>query len=328
MLVVAMAKRDIEGEIAQVARLREAAPDEAAKELRKALGSRVNLIAAKAAQVSGELQLRELIPDLLSAYDRSFENAVERDKQCAAKIAIARALAQLDYREYEPFLRGMRYRQMEASWGPPVDAAIPLRGICALGLAACNDLTRAQTFRHLIDPLMDPAAVVRVEAARAIAAMDGEEAALLLRLKARMGDEEPSVIGQVFDSLLEVEREGGLPFLAEFLRGGEEELQAEAALAAGSSRLEAGVDLLLEELARVRKQSVRDVMLRGLSASRQPRAIEFLVGLLSKESEDAVGALDALALHRESAAIREAVLGAVKGAGSQVQERYLEKFGR
>lgn len=323
-----MAKRDIEGEIAQVSRLREAAPAVAEPALRKALKDRINLIVARAARVAGEMQLRELVPELLAAYERHFENPVERDRLCAAKIAIARALAQMDYREHAPFLRGMRWRQMEPSFGPPVDTAIPLRGICALGLAACNDVSRTLTFRYLIDALVDQAAVVRVEAARAIAAMDGEEAALLLRLKARMGDEEPSVIGQAFDSLLEVEGEGALPFLAEFLRGDDEEVQAEAALAAGSSRLEAGVELLLEELARVRKQSVRDVMLRGLSASRQPRAIEFLVGLLSKEPEDAAGAMNALALHRESAAIRELVEAEVKSADPQLQARFREKFGR
>jgi HEAT repeat protein len=298
------------------------------KALRKGIKDKINLVSARAAQVTAEMHLRELVPDLLAAYGGLFENAAAADKQCAAKIAMARALAHLDYREHAPFLRGLRYRQMEAGWGAPVDTAIPLRGICALALAACNDLTRAMIFRHLIDTLTDEAAVVRVEAARAIAAMDGEEAALMLRLKAKFGGEEPSVIGQVFDSLLEVEREGGLPFLAEFLRSEPEEIQAEAAISAGSSRLPAGVDLLLDELPRVTPQRLRNVILRGLSASRQPRAIEFLIGLLGRESDDAAGAMDALALHRESAPIREAVEAAMRSASTEMQGRFSEKFGR
>lgn len=323
-----MPKRDIEGEIAQIVCLRDAPVESAAPKLRKALKDKINLIAAKAAQVAGETQSPELIPDLLAALDRFFENGAERDKQCAAKIAIGRALAQLDYRDHAPFLRGMRYRQLEASWGEPVDTAIPLRGICALALAACNDLTRAQIFRYLIDPLMDKTAVVRVEAVRAIAALDGEEAALMLRLKARLGDEDPSVVGQAFDSLIEVEREGALPFVAEFLREGEEELQAEAALSIGSSRLAGGVDLLLEELPRIRRQLVRNVVLRGLSASRQARAIEFLIGLLTQDSADAMGAIDALAMHRDSAALRGPIEDAAKQASAEVQARFWEKFGR
>jgi hypothetical protein len=233
----------------------------------------------------------------------------------------------MDYREHAPFLRGLRHRQMEPSFGPPVDTAIPLRGICALALAACNDLTRSQTFRHLIDPLTEKEAAVRVEGSRAIAALDGEEAALMLRLKARLGDEEPSVIGQVFDSLLEVERENGLAFVADFLRSENEDLQAEAALSVGSSRLPAGVDLLLEELPRVKKQTLRDVVLRGLSASRQSRAIEFLLGLVTQESGDAMGALDALSMHRGSAAVREPVEAAVRASSPEVQARFREKFG-
>jgi len=59
--------------------------------------------------------------------------------------------------------------------------------------------------------MADEAPVVRVEAVRAVAEMDAEEAALVLRLKARLGDREPSVIGQVFDSLLQLERDAALP---------------------------------------------------------------------------------------------------------------------
>jgi HEAT repeat protein len=184
-------------------------------------------------------------------------------------------------------------------------------------------------FRYLIDPLMDEESAVRLEAARAIATMDGEEAALMLRVKARTGDKDSRVIGQVFDCLLEVEREGGLPFLGEFLRGHSEELQAEAALSAGSSRMPGAVDLLLDELPRARAQSVRNVILRGLSASRQPRAVEFLLTLLKgSETGDALGAMNALAMHRDSPAIRAQVEAVVRDTGAETQARFWEKFGR
>ncbi len=161
--------------------------------------------------------MRELIPELLAAFDRLFVDPVERDTQCWAKNAIAKALTELDYRESAPFLRGSRHIQMEAVWGGRQDTAQTLRGICLLALASCNDMPRAQILRLLVDAMADEAQTVRVEAVRAVAEMDGEEAALVLRLKARVGDREAPVIGQVFDSLLRLERDAALPLVAEFL---------------------------------------------------------------------------------------------------------------
>src|ERR1041385_3526648 len=115
-----MAHRKIEQEIERLGLLREAPPREAAAALRKALGNRVNLIAAKAAKIIADLEMRELIPELLRAFDRLFEEPAERDPQCWGKNAIANALRDLRYPEAAPFLRGMRHVQMEASWGKPV----------------------------------------------------------------------------------------------------------------------------------------------------------------------------------------------------------------
>ena len=63
--------------------------------------------------------------------------------------------------------------------------------------------------------------------------MAGDESPLLLRLKARAGDPEPPVVGQVFDSLLRLEGKAAIPFLGEFLRSPSEDVRAEAALALG-----------------------------------------------------------------------------------------------
>src|SRR5271157_5917367 len=84
-----MAHRQIEAEIDRLNSLREADPAVAIPALRKALSDRVNLIVAKAAKMAAELRLGDLLPDLLTAYDRLFEKPIERDPQCWGKNAIS-----------------------------------------------------------------------------------------------------------------------------------------------------------------------------------------------------------------------------------------------
>ena len=112
-----MAHRKVEEQIEALRLLSDTDPGAAGNALRKALTNRVGLVVAQAAKVVAELRLVELLPDLLRAYDRLFENPVERDPQCWGKNAIARALTALDYRESEPFVRGSRHIQMEPVWG-------------------------------------------------------------------------------------------------------------------------------------------------------------------------------------------------------------------
>jgi hypothetical protein len=297
-----MAHRKVEHEIEALNRLREAPPGEAAAALRKALADRVNLMCAKAARLTAELRLAELIPDLLRSFDRLSERAAERDPQCWGKNAIARALVDLEYRESAPFARGARHVQMEAAWGGAVDSAPALRGICLLALPACSDLARVQAMRFLVDGLCDPAQTVRVEAVRGLELMEGE-AALLLRLKARLGDQEGAVTGQVFDSILRLERDSAIPFLSGFLNS-EDEARGEAALALGSSRLPAAVEVLREAWVQAHDFEFRQTLLRALSISRQEAAIEFLVDLLRNgRPVDRESAEKALRLH-ESPEIR------------------------
>src|SRR5262245_13212173 len=76
--------------------------------LRKALTNRNNYYISKAAAAVEQLRLQQLIPDLLAAYTRFFE---QDDPQCWAKNALARALAELGCEEPVPFLRGLTHIQ-------------------------------------------------------------------------------------------------------------------------------------------------------------------------------------------------------------------------
>jgi HEAT repeat protein len=324
-----MAHRQIEAEVERLTLLRESPPAEALAALKKALSDRVNLIVAKAAKIAAEMRLHDLLPDLLRAFDRLFEKPAERDPQCWGKNAISKALVALDHREAAPFLRGIRHIQLEPVWGGEADTAATLRGTCALALPSCADVTRGQILRHLVDALSDSALPVRSDAARAVAQMEGDEAILLLRLKARLGDPEPEITGQVFDYLFQLEHDQALPFVAEFLQPKLGPVAEEAALALGSSRLPGAALLLEQSFARHRDADFRLVLLRALSATRQPPALDFLLNLVRNAREaDALCAVEALALHRDSADIRRQVEQAAGQREAVVRAQFKKSFAR
>jgi len=291
-----MANRRIEAQLEKLSTLRRAPLEEAAAAVRQSLADRVNLVVAKAANLAAERNLSDAIPDLCRAFERLFEDPLKRDPQCWGKNAIAKALKELEYRESAPYLRGAAHIQMEPVWGGQEDTAGPLRGICLLALPACTDIQRPQILRHLVNALTEPASPVRADAARALAELQGDDCALLLRLKARAGDTEAAVTGQVFESLLAIERREGIPFVHAFLEPGDA-VAEEAALALGGSRLAPAVELLLEAWKTARGAEFREAILRALSISRDEAAIAFLEALAAEgRPQDAAPARAALDL--------------------------------
>ena len=299
-----MAKK-IEERIKQLRQLRTAATDaEAEPTLIKALEDKSGLVVAEAAKTIGERHSVRLIPNLLAAYTRMFEHPVQSDPKCRAKAAIVKALTALDYEEAAPFLRASTYVQMEPVYGGQEDSAAPLRACAILALVQCTDLTRGEILRHLVDSLADEADPVRVEAVRALEQMNGEEAALLLRLKAHSFDTRSAVLGQVFDSILALERDRAVDFVAKFLESDIEEARDEAALSLGASRLPGAVRILIEAW----HASPHSLLLRALSSSRDETALAFLLNLVRDGiTRDAAAALEALKLHAESPEIQARV---------------------
>jgi HEAT repeat protein len=300
-----MANRRIEEQLEALGRVRCQPAEEAVPALRRALADRSNVVVAKAARVAAELGVREVIPEMLTEFERLFEDAVKRDSQCWGKNAIAKTLREMDYGEGTPFLRGARWVQMEPVWGGQADTAGTLRGICLLALPGCSDVRRETVMRFLLDALVEEDPAVRADAARAIGAMGGEDAALVLRLKARTGDAAPAVTGQVFESLLAVERSEGLDFVGGFLQPSGGEAAEEAALAIGSARIERGAELLIAAWDEARGEEYRESILRALGISRQDRASEFLRQLAEEGRErDKAAARAALELMGNSGATR------------------------
>jgi len=292
-----MARANLEERIEHVRDLgRRPVTDQTMVSLRKALGDRSNLIVAQAAKVVGELRLRDLLPDVLQVFDRMLQKGSSADPKCWAKKAIVDVLKKMDYDQSDPFLRGLRHIQMEPVWGGQEDTATSLRGSCALALLQCGDLSRHKKLRHLVDAMADPEEPVRVDAVRAVEQMAGDDAALLLRLKARVGDPKSRVTGQVLESIINVEGEQGVAFVCGFLESERDEICEEAALALGASRRVTGFAALKEAWSRERTRPRSEVFLRAISACALPEAIDFLVDLvkdgLQSEADAAVRALE------------------------------------
>jgi HEAT repeat protein len=283
----------------QLRRLRTTPLDESGVALvRKALHDRANLIVAEAAKVVAAHQLTVLIPDLLSAFDRLLESPVKTDPKCWGKLAIVQALTRMDYSEAAPFLRGARHVQKEPVYGGQEDTALTLRGASILALVASADLSRTEIFRELVEALVDPGDPVRVDVVRAIAQMNGDEASLLLRLKARMGDSSASVTGQVFDALLSLDRETAIALVAEFLNSSDVEVRDEAAFGLGGSRLPEAIQALISAWNGSTDREFRGVIIRAVGASRQPAAIEFLLEIIRTGlGHEATTAIEVLKAH-------------------------------
>ena len=303
-----MAKQDLEQKIAQLQELR-STPDPAARvtALRKALKDRNNYLVSKAAAIAGDLRLEDLIPDLIGAFDRFFNDPVKTDPQCWAKTAVAKALKDLGYRQADVFLRGIGHVQMEPVYGGRADSAATLRGTCALAMVDCQ-LDDLAILTHLGERLADGETPVRIDAALAIGQFGREEGALLLRLKALLGDREPEVIGQCFASLMALAPQTSLAFIRRFLEPGDEETCMEAASALALSREPEAIEILRTFWKTRAGVDVRKAILISLGASALREAVEFLLVVLTTESgELAAQALKALASSRFHGELRPRV---------------------
>jgi HEAT repeat protein len=308
-----MPVRNIERELEALLALRNCESGEIRTHaLRKALGDKVNVVVAKAAALTGEMQLQTLIPDLCAAFERLLIHPAKADPKCWGKEAIAKALKDLGYTESEIFLKGIQHVQLEPVWGGEEDTAANLRATCAFALLQCTDLTREDKLWLIMPLLTERSPSLRKDAALALETLEGREAALLLRIKARMGDADPTVTGQIFESLLRVERNSAVPFVVEFLRSPHSEVREEAVLALGASRLTAAVIALQDAFTQKHLWLEDEVLCRALSISRHEQAIQFLLGVVrTRRTNEALAALDGLKLYRDSSDIRARIAEAV-----------------
>lgn len=286
-------KRGFEEQVAALDALRQQPAELRSEPLRKGLGGKNNFIAAKAADLVREFALAELIPELLTAFDRFLENAEKNDPQCWAKNAISRALAALKFQEPEIFLRGMRHIQMEPVWGGRSDTAGTLRATCALALVQCRSVREPELLAHLVDLWADKEKTVRVEVARAIEQVGSNSASLLLRLRATLGGDEPELLGACYAGVLRIEGVGSIAWVRRFLATGDDSA-TEAALAIADTHSREGFAALTDSLGTAKDPWFRSVLLSAIALTRQDAAVEFLLDSIQKDSLDAQPALEAL----------------------------------
>jgi len=281
--------------------------------LRRALRDPSNYLAAKAAELAAACGDGALVPDLLEVYDAYFgEDAAQRDPQVWAKEAIARALRALGHRDPAAFVRGLHHVQLEPVWGKLVDAAPNLRCVCAQALVD-TDLSTAAALRELLPHVVDAFAVVRVEVINAIAQIGGEEAALLLRLKALCGDPNAEVIGACFAAVVEHEPSAATAFIQPFLAAHAEDVAVEAAGALVLSRDPDALDAVRAFLHSELSRDAREAVVTVCAGSPQPAVTELLLEIVAgTDAGLAERAVRALAQSRFRQQARERARAAVE----------------
>jgi hypothetical protein len=293
-----------------------AGPDEAAVEsLRKTLAHRNNFLVSKAAKLVADAELLALLPDVLAAFDRFFVDAAKTDPQCWAKNALSKALVKLGHRRKDEYLRGMRHHQMEPVWGGQSDTAGALRGTCTHALVDCPGISDADLLIALLEPLTDTDKTVRMEAARAIAQVGGVSAALLLRLRAQLGKDEPEVLGAVYSSLLSLEGAAAIPLVSRALEDGDD-TSAEAAFALADLRSPEALAALLARLRAGADAWFTPVLLSAVALTRLPEAMDFLIAAIARGAREAPEAIEAIGRIAPSAELRARVEQAVEQADS------------
>ncbi|HVI10446.1 MAG TPA: hypothetical protein VND65_19315 [Candidatus Binatia bacterium] len=286
-------KRKFDEQLAALDALRHEETEARVEPLRRALAQRNNLIVAKAAGLVVESKLRPLIPELLAAFERFFEDPVKNDPQCWAKNAISRVLAEFEYQDAEVFLRGMKHVQLEPVWGGSSDSAGPLRSTCVLALVQCRDVNEQRLLNHLVDMLGDKEKSVRVDVLRAIEQVGSNSAALLLRMRAVLGSEDAEVLGACYSGILRIEGPKAIPWISQFLDSGDD-AAGEAALAISGTHMPEAFEVLRARVEDASDPWFRSVLLSAIALTRQDAATEYLFKQVERESRLAEAAVEAI----------------------------------
>lgn len=284
------------------------------RDLAPFLRHKSNHVVTAAASTAERLETAGLAQDLVDAFVDLMQNPSKRDQGCKALLAIAKALAAMDQAAARVYFLGIRHVQMEASFGPPVDAAAELRGVCAQGLAR---MLHPSALEECVTLLADREPAARAGAVRAIADSGSSEGVLLLRLKALLGDRDSQVTAECFAALLRLAPAPSLDFVAGFLRSESDEIAEAAAFALGESHLAAAFPLLRKAWDEGAVSERRRTLLLAMAMLRLDEAVEFLLARVNEDSERAASdAVAALGMYSRDEAIRARVEACVAKRGS------------
>ncbi len=291
---------------ARIAALASSPPAAAMPELRRFLADRSGYLAGEAAEVVARLELRDLVPDLVTAFLRLLVDGVVVDKGCFGKKRILEALLGFEADARDAYLAGLRCTQLEPSFGKPIDTAGAIRGLAAHALV---QIDYPDALAEIAPLLADPESIVRAEAAHAIGRSGVPGAGAVLHLKVLGGDAEPDVLQSAYVGLLRLDARRYLPVVAAALESEQAPTAEAGALALGESRLAEALPILNAALdSEGGGGPDRRSLLMAIALLRSDEAIDLLVGLVEKAAvAQAVAALGALTLHRHDPRIVERV---------------------
>jgi len=131
---VASKRAAVEERLHAVVELGKRAPATLAIDLRPFLRDKAGIVAAAAATIAAGQELHALEKELEETFTRFLVDPLKTDPGCRAKLAAADALRKLDARAPDVYVRGVAVRQLEPTFGPPIDTAAPVRVCCAAAL--------------------------------------------------------------------------------------------------------------------------------------------------------------------------------------------------
>jgi hypothetical protein len=272
------------------------------------------VIAAVAKRIV-ELGQDALAPDLADAFTRLPD--AKRDPGSRGKIAIARALHELDHWDDRVFVTGLSIVQHESG----DDTAAELRGVCGLAHA---HFARADALDVLPQLLADEARITRIAAAQALGDSGRPDATALLRYKLLHNSDDPEVLAACCESLLALARDTSITFLVSLLA--RHDLRAEsAALALGGARATDAVEPLARWCDGCRPEQRHRIGYLALALLRSDDANAHLVDAMrTRARADAVAAARALATFKADPAIDRLLRDTIAALEDKVARREIE----
>ena len=273
--------------------------------LLEALADKSPYVAAQAAEALGDGADDDAALVMTETFGALCGDGPKLDPGCHIRADLAFAPGRLEYRPASEMLRlGIRIVQIEAVGGIPFDTAAHLRANCALALAQIRDpdcvrdialllFDRSGFARAPIDPTvkMEP----RKAAARALSLTGNLQARLPLTLKlVHPENEEPEVLQECMQALVELEDPHALEVLEPYLGRTDRRLAAYSALMIAQTQSPGAAALLAEAIPHFSGDTLRAVVL-ALATVRAAEAYEAL-HRLAQSDRDAVrlAAIDAL----------------------------------
>ena len=298
-------RRDpIEEALTELARVHAVASDDAAALLIDALAAQYPAVIARAAVLAGEMELRELEPDLVAAYDCLRQDPEKLDPVCEAMKEVVATLFGFESNGPDVYLHAVRH--VQPAGFDNQDVASPLRG---LAIQALVNIERPEALTIATDMLTDDEDWARMGAAKALRAIGSQAGAHVLRYKALTGDPSLEVMNECFAAMLEYSP-SWVDAVAPYLLSSNDGVATMAALAIAEARPYGALSHLQQAWEEQRSPDTRDAVLQAIASLRSDEAVAYLISLVEGESMTAMQALTALTLYAASESVVEQVRAA------------------